>query len=146
MHCEKNIKLNDLNPFLKSTKFSVTISFHLPLTQMKGSEHEKHKGWIKYFFAFPYLIKEKYTAFMSKWEWWFSALRKHWAHRSELHISVTFEQNPGMTWSPNTLWHISWTHFSVLPKIFMLASVKQWLDQAENKNQTLKINTYIKNR
>ena len=51
---KKTIKLNDLNWYLKSTKFSVTISFHLPLTQMKGSEQEKHKGWIKYFL--PFLI------------------------------------------------------------------------------------------
>lgn len=59
MHCEKNIKLNDLNPFLKSTKFSVTISFHLPLTQMKGSEYKIHKGWIKYFFCLSLSYKRE---------------------------------------------------------------------------------------
>ena len=46
-------------------------------------------------------------------------------------------------WSPNALSSISWPHLLVLPEICMLSSLKQLPDQGENKNQILKISTYV---
>ena len=72
-YCREKIKLNHLNWYLISTEFSVTISFHHPLTQMKVSEQERHKGWIKYFVAIPHLKIKIHC--LHEWEWFFSAMK-----------------------------------------------------------------------